>query len=178
MIGQRESDVDSSSFGSIKILFSFSNASLFAVRPANPLRQCLCNSDTFFFDLQQLITFQFTALFFLVKNKIMTIDGTFLLAKATSTATLARSPRVTIVPYMKMKQYWARGRILVQRGFVSRAFVFFNQTGNWSPPSPFFCLVCKQELHDPLVVWKPGINYMNVLCKFAPYELRHMYCSN
>ena len=37
---------------------------------------------------------------------------TFLLTKATRTATLARRPRVTIVPYMKMKQYWANGLIL------------------------------------------------------------------
>ena len=77
----------------------------------------------------------------------MTRNGTFLLAKATSTATLARSPRVIIVPYMKMKQYWARGRILVQRGFVSRGNLFFNQTGNCSPPSHFFALfvikICK-----------------------------------
>ena len=77
----------------------------------------------------------------------MTRNGTFLLAKATSTATLARSPRVIIVPYMKMKQYWARGRILVQRGFVSRGKLFFNQTGNCSPPSHFFALfvikICK-----------------------------------
>ena len=78
--------------------------------------------------------------FFLAKNKMMTRNGTFLLAKATSTATLARSPRVTIVPYMKMKQYWAKGRILVQRGDVSRGNAFFNQTGNCSSPSPFFAV--------------------------------------
>ena len=83
--------------------------------------------------------------FFLAKNKIMTRNGTFLLAKATSTATLARSPRVTIVPYMKMKQYWAKGRILVQRGDVSRGNAFFNQTGNCSSPSPFV-LPCLQSL--------------------------------
>ena len=89
--------------------------------------------------------------FFLAKNKIMTRNGTFLLAKATSTATLARSPRVTIVPYMKMKQYWAKGRILVQRGDVSRGNAFFNQTGNCSSPSPFFCRVCNQNVYDPFV---------------------------
>ena len=48
MIKQRESDVYLSSFGTIRILFSFSNALLFALHPSNPLRQCLCNSATFF----------------------------------------------------------------------------------------------------------------------------------
>ena len=88
--------------------------------------------------------------FFLAKNKIMTRNGTFLLAKATSTATLARSPRVTIVPYMKMKQYWAKGRILVQRGDVSRGNAFFNQTGNCSSPSPFFALFAIKMSTTPL----------------------------
>ena len=145
MIGQRESDVYSSSFGKIKIPFSFSNASLFVVHPLNPLRQCLCNSATFSLTSSNSFLFSWRHCFFLAKNKIMIRNGTFLLAKATSTATLARSPSVTIVPYMKMKQYWAKGRILVQRGDVSRGNAFFNQTGNCSSPSPFV-LPCLQSL--------------------------------
>ena len=46
------------------------------------------------------------------KNNNNNENITFLLTKATRTATLARRPRVTIVPYMKMKQYWATGLIL------------------------------------------------------------------
>ena len=118
-----------------------------AICPLWILRQCLCNSAIFSLTSSNSLLFSSRHCFFLLKNKIMTWNGTFLLAKATSTATLARSPRVTIVPYMKMKQYWARGRILVQRGFVSRGNLFFNQTGNCSPPSHFFALfvikICK-----------------------------------
>ena len=115
-----------------------------AICPLWILRQCLCNSAIFSLTSSNSLLFSSRHCFFLLKNKIMTWNGTFLLAKATSTATLARSPRVTIVPYMKMKQYWARGRILVQTGFVSKGNVFFNQTGICSPPSPFF-LPCLQS---------------------------------
>ena len=53
----------------------------------------------------------------------------------------------------------------MQRGFVSRGKLFFNQTG--SPPSPFFWLVCNQDLQDPLIPIKIGERKTSLFWAFS-----------